>query len=221
MTHNYLNEVLAESRADTSVDRILSGDKLAERAENIARCATDMRLIRLTPSERDRTGPESSLEELDLNQRYADVTDAVPELLDALGLPRDTMRSAVQMEQALSQVAGVASKLQETSGAGVVLLAAELTAMVDRVGDAAAAMGQAGAEETRDEALLAFQQVDWIREETAQQAADRAARRARRQERLSAYQEALLREQEVLTKAAALKDAPLPTPGKAALPGKP
>lgn len=84
-------------------------------------------------------GPSSSPEDVQVNQRYVRLCQRFPQLLDRAGLNREFLATAFSTEQALLQVGGMVRQLKTGARAGAIVLAADLTAQVDRVENAVVA----------------------------------------------------------------------------------
>lgn len=81
----------------------------------------------------------SSPEDVQVNQRYVRLCQRFPQLLDRAGLNRELLATAFNTEQALLQVGGMVRQLKTGARAGAIVLAADLTAQVDRVENAVVA----------------------------------------------------------------------------------
>src|SRR5581483_149204 len=134
-------------------------------------------------------GP-STVQEIGLGQGYAALAEAVPELLDHLREPRTAMADAVQMEGALFQLKGACAALLEITTAGVIVLAADLTADLDRVQEASEQAWRGQDAVARLEARAVRSCQDQVREEAVQLAKERRKRAERRRERLAGQERA-------------------------------
>ncbi|MDW8282697.1 MAG: hypothetical protein RMK29_13370 [Myxococcales bacterium] len=212
MKQDYLNQVLAAARPPVGVEQLPAAQQMRAAEEEAGEIHGSLDLIRLQEAERDQLGPASRPEELELNRLYAELCDAVPQVLTLIGRPEGAMRHGYDMERALALYRQANQSLQDIARAAFVLAAAALTEDNDRAEEAALALAQDPQLPPERRAVLGnvARSLEALRatQEAAQER--RRARQARRQARHEAELRLSLHREEQMRHAALLARAPLP-----------